>query len=353
MVYRYTAIAMSGPIHEFSHLPRKGQSSAARKRRAAKRAENAPPTVGVIYNPRSHRNRGKDLDSRVAPEVIVSQPRDRAHLPVALAQLAERGIDLLVINGGDGTVRDVLTHCDEIFGDDWPAIAVLPKGKTNALAVDLDAPQDWTLQQAIDAFENGRRIVRCPLAITSLDNPESRVLGFILGAGAFTLGTRAGQSAHKLGAFNSIAVAVTTLWGVLQILFGTRRNPWRRGVELDLRLGENRAAFQHSGKGDPARRQFLLVSTLERFPAGLKPFGALRHGIKLAVLDQLSRLATMMIPVVMLGWTSPKLRDRGFHQVSAPQFEMELGDQFILDGEAFPPGHYRVEPGPELEFVAP
>jgi hypothetical protein len=124
-------------------------------------------------------------------------------------------------------------------------------------------------------------------------------------------------------------------------------------VELDLRLGENRAAFQHSGKGDPARRQFLLVSTLERFPAGLKPFGALRHGIKLAVLDQLSRLATMMIPVVMLGWTSPKLRDRGFHQVSAPQFEMELGDQFILDGEAFPPGHYRVEPGPELEFVAP
>ncbi|MFZ9396022.1 MAG: diacylglycerol/lipid kinase family protein [Erythrobacter sp.] len=345
---------MSGPIHEFSHLPRKrADGKPLRRERPAPEGATAGPTVGLIYNPRSHRNKGKDLDSRIAPEVIVAQPRGRSQLPEALARLAERGIDLLVINGGDGTVRDVLTCGEAIFGDDWPAIAVLPKGKTNALTVDLDAPGDWTLQAAIDAFENGRRIPRSPIAITPLDEPGARVLGFILGAGAFTIGTRAGQSAHRLGAFNSLAVGVTTLWGVLQALFGTRANPWRRGVQMDLRLGQSRVPFQHSGKGDPARRQFLLASTLERFPAGLKPFGALRKGLKLAVMDQLDRRTTFLIPAVMLGWASSRLRDRGFHQVSAAQFEMELDDQFILDGEAFPPGRYRVEPGPELEFVAP
>ena len=134
--------------------------------------------------------------------------------------------------------------------------------------------------------------------------------------------------------------------GVLQTVLGHRDNPWRRGVRMALRLGHSRAPFEHSGKGDPSRRQFLLVSTLERFPARLKPFGVLRKGLKLAVIDQLDRRTTLLIPAVMLGWTSPKLRTRGFHQVSAAQFEMELDDQFILDGEAFPAGRYRIEPGP-------
>ena len=72
----------------------------------------------------------KDLDCGVSPHVFVTQPGAREQLPEALADLAERGIDLLVINGGDGTVRDVLTSGASIFGEHWPTIAVLPKGKT-------------------------------------------------------------------------------------------------------------------------------------------------------------------------------------------------------------------------------
>lgn len=345
---------MASPIHEFTQLPHKRAASAlVWRERSGGRGEGTAPTVGLIYNPRSHRNKGQDLDSRIAPDVIVAQPGDRSQLPEALARLAERGIDLLVINGGDGTVRDVLTCGDAIFGDEWPAIAVLPKGKTNALTVDLDAPGDWTLQAAIDAFENGRRILRSPIAITPLDQPDPRILGFILGAGAFTIGTRAGQSAHKLGAFNSLAVGVTTIWGLLQTLFGSRANPWRRGTKMDIRLAPGGAPLAHSGAGDPERRQFLLASTLERFPAGIKPFGTLGKGLKLAVLDQVARRMTALLPAVLLGWSPATLRDRGIHQLAATAFDIELDDQFILDGEAFPAGRYRVEPGPELEFVAP
>ena len=345
---------MAGPIHEFSHLPRpkRGANSAWRASRDA-RAEGASPTVGLIYNPRSHRNKGQDLNSRIMPDVIVAQPGNREQLPEALARLAERGIDLLVINGGDGTVRDVLTCGEPIFGDDWPVIAVLPKGKTNALAVDLGGPPDWTLQCAVDALENGKRIKRSPMAITPHDQPDARVLGFILGAGAFTLGTKAGQSAHKLGAFNSLAVGVTTFWGILQAVFGTRSNPWRRGAKMDIRLAPNGVALEHSGLGDTERRQLLLASTLERFPGGIQPFGTLRKGLKLAVMDQVSRVMTLMLPAILFGRGPKNLRERGFHQLAAKAFEIELDDQFILDGEAFPAGRYRIEAGPEIEFVAP
>ncbi|RGP41971.1 hypothetical protein BPTFM16_02281 [Altererythrobacter insulae] len=345
---------MAGPIHEFSHLPRpkRGASSAWRMSRDA-RPQGASPTVGLIYNPRSHHNKGQDLTSTISPDVFVAQPGNRDQLPEALARLAERGIDLLVINGGDGTVRDVLTCGEPIFGDDWPVVAVLPKGKTNALAVDLGGPSDWTLQCAVDAYQNGKRITRSPMAITPADQPDARVLGFILGAGAFTLGTKAGQSAHKLGAFNSLAVGVTTFWGILQTVFGSQSNPWRRGAKMDIRLAPDGVPLEHSGLGEEERRLVLLVSTLEKFPGGISPFGSLGKGLKLAALDQVGRFTTMMLPAILFGRGPKNLRERGIHQLAAKSFSIELDDQFILDGEAFPPGKYHVEAGPEIEFVAP
>lgn len=315
--------------------------------------EQPAPQVGVIYNPRSHRNRGRDLMSDLAPHIHIAQPGKRRQLPPALAEFKERGIELLVINGGDGTVRDVLSAGAEVFGDEWPVVAVMPKGKTNALAVDLEAPKDWSLQGAVDAFRHGRRIRRRPIKVTALERKAPPVLGFILGAGAFTTGIRAGQDAHRMGAFNSFAVAATTLWGVLQFILGSDSNPWRRGVEMQLNLGNSGAEMEHSGQGDRARRQILFASTLERFPAGIKPFGVLRSGLKLAVMDKPIRYLQLLLPLILAGWTPSMLRRKGVHQISAPWFEMQIADQFILDGEAYPKGHYRIEQGPELEFVAP
>lgn len=343
---------MPRSLKEFAQMPKVVPFDGPRRTRATM-GGTAAPKVGVIYNPRSHRNKGQDLDCDSSPQIFVAQPGDREHITLALADFAQRGIDLLVINGGDGTVRDVLTCGAGIFGDDWPVIAVLPKGKTNAVTVDLEAPSNWSLQGAIHAFQHGRRIHRRPIRISSPQVPGASVLGFVLGAGAFTLATRAGQSAHRLGAFNSLAVAATTTWTVLQAVFATNRNPWRRGARMDLFVGSALAPFEHSGVGDPAYRRFLLASTLERFPAGMKPFGAHGPGLKLAVLDQTRRTTMALLPAIILGRKVRNQRERGIHQVSLSVFELDIDDQIVLDGEAFPAGRYRVETGPELEFVAP
>ncbi len=341
---------MSGTVHEFAR-DRRGTMETPLDGVSPDAAH--APQVGVIYNPRSHRNRGRDLLSDMAPHIHLAQPGKKAQLPAALQRFKERGIELLVINGGDGTVRDVLSAGDQVFGTDWPVVAILPKGKTNALAVDLEAPGDWSLQCAIDAFRNGRRIRRRPIRVVPHAGETEPMLGFILGAGAFTTGIAAGQDAHRIGAFNSLAVAVTTLWGAIQSVFGTDSNPWRRGVEMELLLGESGAPMEHSGLGDPNRRQILVASTLERFPARLKPFGSLKRGLKLAVMDKPVRHILLLLPVILAGWSPSMLRRKGLHQISAPWFEWRLGDRFILDGEAYPAGHYRIEQGPELEFVAP
>jgi len=348
---------MATSIYEFAQLPRRDAAPGkgpAHPRARRMRAPGEAPVVGVIYNPRSHRNRGADLDCSISPHVHIAQPGDRSQLHEALADLAARDIDLLVINGGDGTVRDVLTCGAPLFGEDWPPIAVLPKGKTNALTIDLGVPKDWSLQAAIEALDTGGTVRRRPIAIESLDDPASaHVFGFIFGAGAFTTATRAGQVSHRLGAFNSIAVGATALWALAQSLFATRSNPWRRGARMTIRLGASGAPLGHSGKGDPAFRQALFASTLERLPAGLVPFGKLRHGLKLVAVDQISRLTTLSVPAIVRGRAVSGLREKGIHQVAASQFTLGIEDQFILDGEAFPAGHYRIGQGPELEFVTP
>ena len=349
---------MATPIYEFGQIPRVDLASSQRAGSHKVRDVKQAPTVGVIYNPRSHRNLGADFDCGVCPHVHIAQPRARAQLPAALAEFAERGIDLLVINGGDGTVRDVLTCGQAVFGEEWPAIAVLAKGKTNALTVDLGVPDDWTLQDAIDALDAGGRTRRRPLTVSALDDAGtakgvSRVAGFILGAGAFTKATQAGQSAHKLGAFDSMVVAVTGIWALLQAVFAGRSNPWRKGARMRIGLGSADAPMAHSGHGDPEMRQLLFASTLERLPAGIRPFGALKSGLKLVALDQLSRRTSALVPLILLGKLRKGLRERGIHQIAASQFTLTIDDQFILDGEAFPPGRYRIEQGPELAFVTP
>ncbi len=345
---------MATSIYEFAQLPQVSSSGPVRSRVRRQRAAGEAPSVGVIYNPRSHGNQGADFDCGVCPHVHIAQPGDRSQLPEALAEFAAKGIDLLVINGGDGTVRDVITSGAAIFGDDWPAIAVLPKGKTNALTVDLGVPGDWTLQNAIDSYESGQRVHRRPVRIAERGgNSDNGVLGFILGAGAFTTATNAGQGAHRLGAFNSMAVGVTIAWGVFQWLFASRANAWRRGAKMAIGLGSQGVPMGHSGCGDPEWRQILFASTLETMPAGMKPFGQLRSGLKLAVTDQISRRSALNLFSMLRGKTPPGMRERGFHQISTPQFSLTIDDSFIFDGEAFPPGEYCIGQGPELEFVRP
>jgi hypothetical protein len=340
---------MNRSIHEFDKLPqaREPVGVASRSGDAASDALK----IGIIYNPRSHRNGGRDLDCAADPRIMVAQPEKREDIATALAEFAQAGIGYLIINGGDGTVRDVLTASVPVFSDDMPPVAVLPKGKTNALNVDLGAPKDWNVDDAIAAFDTGKRIIRRPIEVTSLDGESATIRGFILGAGAFTLGTQAGQGAHNLGFFNSLAVGAAGVWGVCQGLFGSDANPWRRGVEMHVVLEPAERPLPHSGHGDPSRRSIMLSSTLHNMPMGLKIFGPPRAGLKLAAMDGVRRRVMASLPFVMAGWQSDWLTKNGYHRAEADSFELTIGDQFIFDGEAFPAGKYRVAQGPELRFV--
>ena len=122
---------------------------------------------------------------------------------------------------------------------------------------------------------------------------------------------------------------------------------------MAIALGKGRSAMAHSGAGDPAFRQLLIATTLERLPAKLRPFGRLRTGLRMVAVDQVDRRTTALLPLVALGKVQAGVRERGIHQLSLSEFTVVIDEPLIFDGEAFPAGHYRIAQGPALSFVTP
>jgi hypothetical protein len=338
---------MNHPVKTFDSLPQAAPQPTT-LRAAVRGAPREVPLVGVIRNPRSFRNKDHAPEQAVRAELVTETTAKRKDLFEVLARFASLGIDYLAIDGGDGTVRDVLTFGEGAFGDDWPPLIVLPKGKTNALAADLGLSPRWTLTHALERAGAGSFATRRPLIVADASDPLARVQGFMLGTGVFNRAIGLGQSAHRWGAFNSLAVVVTTFWSLGQALFAGSGNPWRQptGMRVTGDAGDPIA-------GEAERRYVMLVSTLETFPMGLKPFGKWREGLKLVALDRPSRGSLLRIPFIAAGRLPRRPARLGYHWAAPDSFRMTLEDRFILDGEAFPSGEYRVSQGPELRFVVP
>lgn len=321
-----------------------GRKTAGERRGSAK-------LVGLIANPRSHRNQGEAALGPSHSNVIGRAPETRAELHDVLAMFAERGIDILAIDGGDGTVRDVLTCAGEMWGAVWPDVLLLPTGKTNALAGDVGVPANWSLEDGLRAVEQGRTTVRCPLEIVPTAEDGVTVRGFIMGVGSFVDATALAQRTHRVGAFNGIAVGLALAWAIAQTLFGGRTSSWRSGSSMSIDYGPGASRMHGAMPEGRANRYMLFSSTLERLPIGLKPFGKPRPGLKTLVVDAPPRRLVAMLGPLLSGSQTAMLERHGYHRVDASSLAIDISSSFVLDGETFPAGSFEVREAPPLRFI--
>lgn len=306
----------------------------------------SPDRVGVISNARSHRNK---LTGITPPPDdlarLVARPRSPADLAAALADFATAGIDLLVIDGGDGTVRDVITAAPAFFGDRLPSLAIVPSGKTNALAIDLGLPTNWTPRDAVLAARAGRFARRAPIAIARAGDQGLPVRGFLFGAGAFVRATRLAQRTHRAGAFKGLAVGLSLTLALGKTMFGRKSNIWRAGERMAIRTEDGREIDRNF--------YILFGATLERLPLGLKPLGRVRSGLKLLTVDAPPRAMALHVPALLAGSQSEGLARAGYHHSDPHAFRLTLGSEFILDGEHYPGGELAIETGAPIDFAVP
>lgn len=299
--------------------------------------------IGVVRNPKSHGNQVHPPGPPPAGVRLV-EPFGRDALRAALSDFAREGLDLLVIDGGDGTVRDVISLLPHTFGEDLPLLAVLPSGKTNVLAIDLGSPKGWRLEEALDAARKSDPRVksRPPLRISWSDGRPC-LQGFFFGVGAVVKATDLSQRVHKVGFFHNLAVAVTLITASLGAVFGGARDEWREGVRAQLAL---------DGEAQPGGERFAVLATaLKRLPFGLKPFGAPREGLKVLDVDAPPRKLLKALPLLLSGKAVPALEGMGYRRRDPREISLAGGAPFVLDGEVFEGGELTIGLGPSLRFL--
>ncbi len=305
---------------------------------------DAETRIGIIHNARARHN-----SLRAAPAALDgcehATPKSFDELDAALATFAAAGVNALIIDGGDGTVRDVMSIATRHYSGVFPRIAIVPSGKTNALALDLGIPKHWTAKDAVEAIRFGGIKERAPIEVWRPDAAQPEMRGFIFGAGAFVRATALAQTTHRFGAFNGLAVGLSIAGAVAQTLFGGRDNSWKRGEKMQL-------AAAGAAPIDAAQ-YMLLGSTLVHMPLKVRPFGQPRSGFKMLRIEGSPRCILSALPALLGGGQPKWLAQSGYHRSDAERIDLRLNGDFILDGETFEGGDLTLRQGVPMRFVVP
>jgi YegS/Rv2252/BmrU family lipid kinase len=200
--------------------------------------------VAVVFNPATGggHTSGRKRDTQQALEAagldvlwLETTPEDPGQGLTAKA-VAE-GVDLVMAQGGDGTVMACVTG---LAGTDVP-LAVLPGGTGNLLATNFDIPAD--LEAAVDVALHGDRV---RLDVAATDDDRFVVMGGI-GFDAAMLRDADPKLKERLGA-------------VAYVLSGFKHLR-RRATRFRLQL-DDRPPLERTGQG-------VLVGNLGRLQGGL------------------------------------------------------------------------------------
>jgi hypothetical protein len=303
--------------------------------------------LALISNPRSHGNRnGRSKLKAVESDDALAgfaEPQDPEALLEALRNFKSRDMEIIAVNGGDGTVREVLTALLRLDAEWRPELAIIPAGKTNLIAHDVGG---FGLRPLLKAAGEGRltgkRKRRRILEIRRYGIDETPICGLFFGAGAFSAGTElAAEKANRIGLYHGAAV----IWTLCAMLWRSLRGqPYDPDVESTLmRLQAD------DGAGRKGPHFIILATTLHRLILRLNPFwggqnGAIRYT---DIAAPPIRLGAGVLPV-LLGRPQPWMAEAGYHSGSADRLQLGLTSRFTVDGELFDPG-----PESRIEITAP
>jgi len=260
------------------------------------------------------------------------EPGSPEETATALGTLKAAGAEVVVVDGGDGTVRAVLSHLGRVF-DAPPPIAIMANGNSNLIARRLGGVGQGDGLARLAALTPAGAAAHLRAApVLRIDFADGRPSerGFIAGWGAYAEGTRIAtrEIAARHGAQIVRAVAAT----LRRTLIGPEAGMLRRGVPCDFR------ADGHEAVEGP---RFLGIATTLPGPliAGLSPFwgdgsGALRW---LDISAPPRRLA-LAAPFVALGRPMGWMGRAGYRSGRTGRIDLVLTGDLVMDGEAVASG---------------
>lgn len=298
--------------------------------------------IGLINNMRA--GRSDQLVSRMLsvlrdfPEVHHVETNAAGALPEAISELARRGVEMVIVNGGDGTLQHTLTEI--LTSDEFaqaPLVAPLRGGRTNMAAKDFGATRDPVrgMRAVAEAARAGRlheRFVHRPVLRVSFDRGRSVQYGMFFGVGMIH---RAIALVHELfppgRAQGSLGAGLVTTGLVAKSALRPNQGvltPDKLDIRVDgemLPVGEFRLA---------------IASTLDRLYWNLNPFVDRGNGdLRMTCVASNARQMGLVLPGGLWGHFPMSLvtPENGYYSERADRVEMRLSCGITIDGEIYPP----------------
>jgi diacylglycerol kinase (ATP) len=307
--------------------------------------------IGVVNNLRA--GKSQEQVSRMLgflrshPDVIHVETDSAGVMPEALADLARQEVDLLVVNGGDGTLQYVLTEIlgNRAFGDRVPLVAPLRAGRTNMSAMDLAADRDPLrgFAELIACAEDGRiaerveprRVLRVSYGHGTHGSQRAAQYGMFFGAGIIK---RAIELNHRLFDQDNQRTIVEGVPGATLVtagLIGRMITGDRSGIlepdKVQILLDDQPM--------DQGEFHLIIASTLSRLFARMRPFwgqgpGGVRFTSLAAPCERFGSSAIGILRGKPANWVTP---EAGYTSRNVERAELRMNCGFTVDGELWQP----------------
>jgi diacylglycerol kinase family enzyme len=310
--------------------------------------------IGIVNNPRSRRNRlrpelGDRLRARLDGEGLVLDASTHEELEDVVRRLRAAEIDLLGVNGGDGTGHVVLTAFARAYGDrPLPKLLLLRGGAMNTVAHGhgVRGTPEGILK---DVLEHRRRGI--PLRTVDRDllrvqaDEEAPRYGFIFGTGAVVAFLEAYDRTPSPSPMTAIRLVFRGIGSAL------RNGPFAQSLTRRERL---RIETDGEEWPDGSYLTFVAGSTPD-IGLGFRAF----H--RCAEQPGFFHAVGVTCPILPLALTLPRIRAgrpwRRRHALDEVARELVLTTErprFTIDGDLYSAREQvRVTTGPGIEIVVP
>jgi hypothetical protein len=297
--------------------------------------------IGILTNPGSGGNRQNGsrftaVRAKHLPAAHHHNARTEEEIHKALGDFQRAGVDLVVINGGDGTVQAVLSYLyAPSLPPSWqPTLALLRAGTASMLARDVGLAGSQVtalerLAQACRSNQQGRARILDRHLLRVERTPEKPVqCGMFFGCGAVCRGI---DLCH--GRLNRSGIRGELMPGLILL-----------HQLLDLARGrhDRLGAVYAGGMADslplPQASYLLIVaSTLERLILGFHPFWGLQdQPLKITAIETRTPHLLRQAWRIFCGRAGKSMTpEYGYHSISGKRIRLDFAGDFTLDGELF------------------
>ena len=302
----------------------------------------------VIVNPHSKKNKRNPQNIERFREIlgtkgVLLSPSSIKDMELLLTRsLKQENIDILCINGGDGTIHKVITILFQVFGDNsWPKLLILKGGTMNNIARNIGIPlfkgAHFLLQEIVE-HDSYTTIKKHPLII------DETHAGFIYGTSGISAYLEEYYDGGNPSAWKAAKIAIRSMLSAL--INGAYVNKIFAPRPISIQVDGKKGKENHSTN--------MGISTVSDLGFYLRPFYATLECPNIAHVITMNCSPLYLLFALPNMWMARPTNKSYIEDMSGQKIDLYFeGEQsFTLDGDLYPiKGEQHIRVGRSIEFI--